>query len=1027
MNIGDKITLIPSVNADAGLATTVTWASSDATKATVDGSGVVTAVAATPGVAVCATSTVDTGKKGCASIVVTAATATIPATVTIAGITTGNLNTPVVPTAVVGVINVQANVNTGNQTVQRVVLRIDNIRVDSQVISAAQSAALRSAADEAIAAQANLPTIVFTSNTAAFNPTTGVPTFLNGVHAVAVELWTKTGTAAPVLSSTATFASTLTYANVDAIAGTVTMPTTLKNAVDAAGYQWTSLGGGALQISALPVAYSGKTVSSVSINFNPTGGVGTNCYLQPAGYIGNAPGNVGNVLPASSDTVTRKTIAAAPYNFSFSLSDMEYNTVAQPANCPIAAPTTPAAILAYTDGSASNGALNFTNVAALTRRWDNKGPAAPALTVPTYNPSLTAVRGIVSLTSIRPTLTSLSPLADSAKAITAFPADAGVSAGANITGGVIDSRGITFSAIRGNAAATVTDSTLPGTTPITTADLSSLTEGRYCIRVIATDALGNNSNGPAQSVVNAAGTVVARGCQTGSGQIQTVVDNTAPVLAFSTAGFNYSQVDTVIAGNVAGLNYFWSTTDATATNDSVRVQQFTNATGSTVLTCPIGVRGSAATAPLTRDSVNVGGVAQAGAAVAAFCPYVITPAASSGVRNVDNVISSTQTNSFSGVTVNNAQYVITVKSVDAAGNQSTTNLVRVIAADNTAPTAPTTPANIVSTLGSAVTLSSFATDNLSISRSAGFVTPTAVVATITTANRIMTADFATQEAVNVTPYAKFLNVAIAQSLSAALSPAYIFLSDVVSSLIGNTQWQSARSTWGMEVADQPGTTAISAANGTTLYADTVGVINTVSGFAGITGGLDYTPTIASAFTTVASTNSALAGTAATQAANPGTVLNATFIQKITSWDKVSTDEAAFLGGDAFRTTSYCNTARNAANILVSGAQSATSTSNAAANSAPTVTALAKTTTNLLVAVGTASLVANDITGGTATPNNACDDLRTRTYSFTFTPGRRTLYGFNPGAAGGGAGIYFLYTFPKGQAILGPQMHFTYVP
>ena len=148
MNIGDKITLIPSVNADAGLATTVTWSSSDATKASVDGSGVVTAVAATPGVAVCATSTVDTGKKGCASIIVTSAPISIPATVSIAGITQTNLNTPVDPSNTNGLINVQANINTGNATVQRVVLVVDGQRVDSQVISAAQSAALRSAADE---------------------------------------------------------------------------------------------------------------------------------------------------------------------------------------------------------------------------------------------------------------------------------------------------------------------------------------------------------------------------------------------------------------------------------------------------------------------------------------------------------------------------------------------------------------------------------------------------------------------------------------------------------------------------------------------------------------------------------------------------------------------------------------------------------------------------------------------------------------------------------------------------------------
>ncbi len=91
MNIGDAITLTAAVNADVGLATTVTWASSDQTKASVTAAGVVTAVAATPGVAICATSTVDTGKKGCATVVVAAAA--IPAangvTVTPAAATIG--------------------------------------------------------------------------------------------------------------------------------------------------------------------------------------------------------------------------------------------------------------------------------------------------------------------------------------------------------------------------------------------------------------------------------------------------------------------------------------------------------------------------------------------------------------------------------------------------------------------------------------------------------------------------------------------------------------------------------------------------------------------------------------------------------------------------------------------------------------------------------------------------------------------------------------------------------------------------
>ena len=107
MSIGQTVSFTAAVDVSNGAATTVTWSSSDASKVSVSTAGVATAVAATPGVAVCAASTVDANKKGCASVAVSAAAQTVPATVSIQSITLNGagLNNPVNPGAVAGSID----------------------------------------------------------------------------------------------------------------------------------------------------------------------------------------------------------------------------------------------------------------------------------------------------------------------------------------------------------------------------------------------------------------------------------------------------------------------------------------------------------------------------------------------------------------------------------------------------------------------------------------------------------------------------------------------------------------------------------------------------------------------------------------------------------------------------------------------------------------------------------------------------------------------------------------------------------
>ncbi len=76
LNVGQSVALAATVAGDPGVATTVTWSSSDATIASVDANGKVTAVA--PGSAVVhATSTVNSAATGSASVTVNANTATV--------------------------------------------------------------------------------------------------------------------------------------------------------------------------------------------------------------------------------------------------------------------------------------------------------------------------------------------------------------------------------------------------------------------------------------------------------------------------------------------------------------------------------------------------------------------------------------------------------------------------------------------------------------------------------------------------------------------------------------------------------------------------------------------------------------------------------------------------------------------------------------------------------------------------------------------------------------------------------------
>ena len=1004
LTVGQTITMTAAVSADAGLATTVTWSSSDATLATVSTAGVVTAVKATPGVSICATSTVDTGKKGCGAVVVTAASATVPATASIAGVFTGSLTTPVTPTNVTGTIFAQVNISTGTQVVQRVVLIVGGVRADSQVFSAAQSAALRYAADQAgVSKDVAQPTVVLSANTKAYGATFA-PTWVNasGV-AVKAELWVAGATTA---SSTASFASSLTLANADTLLASWTLPSTVKTATDNLGYQWTGFGGVAATatLKVTPILYSGKTLASGTAKVTT---VGNNNGLY---CDANTTSTGCTVLPTGADTATVKTATASGgvLNFVYGLFNNEYDITVTPGT-----PVTPTVSLVYSDGSGSADASLTQSVAM---RIDNKGPARPTIASPQYMTSnKTAIASTASfqgkaiLGAVRPA--TLLTLADSAALIT-MTVDAGVSR--NATAAAL--QGTTFKAYRnvGGVVSTGADTLQTTFVEITgganlTAGGATAEAGKYCLKAVEVDALGNASLNFKDGQVITKGSIVGVGCQrastAGSGIVFSFIDNTAPVIAFASTG-NYSAVDTAVMNvGTVGANYYYSLTDSSAVTHTPSLTLNTYSTGAKVATCPI-----------------------TGTTTCSWTPV----AAVGGLYNVTD-----GTTAMSGLTITAGQYIVSVAAVDGAGNVGT-SITRVFVSDNVIPGLPSTPSITTTTLVSSLSIASFGADNVSLNKSAAYMASGSGNAT---AWQIFPADFSTTSldaSVTSSAFTKFLAVGVTQTVAAADAPAYFFGSDDLNSNFGQTTNPGLyKPKWGIEFADQVGLLNSATAASGMLYADSlVATLGTSSSYAGVTGGLDgYGTTAATIFSTNTLSSVALAGSSAS--ATGGKTLTTLFSQQFQFGKYVNRNARRWLTSTTpYVSTVLCSESRVAASAYQYQADGTELTTPFATNqtdgvisyyqipttSAPSaayVYALVHPTLNIYVKVGTATQVST-ITAGTG-----CNAKTTNTYQFTWTPGaQRVIHPFVSGTTV----LRMGFVLAKGHMIMGPATPtVTYTP
>lgn len=485
VNTGASITFTAAVNADAGVATTVTWSAS---AGTVTSAGVFTAPStANPGISVCATSTVDTGKKGCASVVVSAPPATFPATVSIASITTGALNVPVNPAAVAGQIDVTLNINPGTQTISKVELLLGGIVAYTQNFTAAQSAALRFAADEAIAAQTTFPQVIASINTACYQgggsatcdgyvatDADGAPVWLNGARTLQAKIYTTTSGTSQAAS--ASVSQNLVLANVDGFHVTTSGGT---SAVDATGYRWT--GNGSLTVNAIPVIYSGSSLGTVAA------ALGANGACPAVGAIGTATTATAGVYVITGALAGAQSAAAC-------------------------ATTTPNLVnITATNASGDNLTLVATGVLNTQTglRWDNVAPAnVPAIVANPNGRTGGWLNDAVVFNAVNNPLVAATANNWISNAVPSVDAGVGLSgyavrAAAN-TGGLVD------------AARTAADFTSAATLA------RSATGATYCAIAYAVDLVGNRTASP----------LAGQACGFTTQSIPFGVDRDPPVVAF---------------------------------------------------------------------------------------------------------------------------------------------------------------------------------------------------------------------------------------------------------------------------------------------------------------------------------------------------------------------------------------------------------------------------------------------------------------------------------------------------------------
>ncbi len=349
--VGGTFAFAASVDADGGVTNrTVTWSSSDATIATVDATGKATGVKAGT-VSIKATSVADGTVSGAASLTVGAGSGNGQIIVQIVSVLQNvGAGVPEQPANVLGAfgqLDVNVNVDPGGQSLKTVGV---TIKVGNDSVVQTQSFSSNSAA---VSAEGAASVLTFSFNTAAFNANF-IPALHNGTATITATA-TSTTTTTPAATSTVTYV----LANPDAVVVTNAFAaytnaegnTTITSATDAGGLPWRS---GSVTVTANPILYSGRTVSSVSIT-----------------------------LPGATNAT--QTLTAAPYSAPYSATASSGSRVTQltlvgagfEVNGTTPLPITPSVVALDNVGNDLQLVLANGGITGASFRLDNSAPQAP--------------------------------------------------------------------------------------------------------------------------------------------------------------------------------------------------------------------------------------------------------------------------------------------------------------------------------------------------------------------------------------------------------------------------------------------------------------------------------------------------------------------------------------------------------------------------------------------------------------------------------------------------------------------------
>ncbi len=256
-----------------GVTGSVTWESSNPAVATVDATGLISAVA--EGAAVVTATATAGGQSASAAVGVTVRPIQ-PAQVSIKSITTGLTNLPVNISNVFGQIEVTLNFNPGEQIVDSVAVFIGNDRAAKQSYATSPSAG----------------DIVLSINTANFtkNPTAGTTDvdFTNGATTISAAVYPRGA------SATATNSVQIVLNNADSWAADMSAPSTTANNGAGLTY-WGGPTNGTVSATLYPVIYtSGRSISTVtwSVAGCPTVVQTALPFTNSWGYTADGAGNV---------------------------------------------------------------------------------------------------------------------------------------------------------------------------------------------------------------------------------------------------------------------------------------------------------------------------------------------------------------------------------------------------------------------------------------------------------------------------------------------------------------------------------------------------------------------------------------------------------------------------------------------------------------------------------------------------------------------------------------------------------------